>query len=310
MRYALESRYFFVINPEAANGKTRATWNRLRRLLPLNAEHRLTESSSQGSRVTAEALAAGYDTIVAVGGDGTVNSVLNGFYRGGKMINPRASLAYMPSGTGKDLARTLDLARFASDEALLKLSAYRVSTLDHGLVRFRGHDGQKAYRYFVNEASVGFSADTVAVVNRSSKALGGKFSFFAGVFRSLARLKNHPIRVEVDGSLWFVGQAFLVAIANGRYFGGSMQIAPLAKPDDGLFDIVLITALTRREVLRHIGKIYSGKHISLSQVRSIRGRNVRITSQEQVPLELDGEQPGTLEAEFTMIGGGIRFLLP
>jgi len=306
----LDSRIFFVVNPKAANGKTGAIWSRLLKRTQSNTQYRLTQDSDHASEITAEALSSGYDTIVAVGGDGTVNSVLNGFYRDGAKLNPDARLSYLPTGTGKDLARTLNLSHPTPAEVLQSLPSFRVSALDHGVARFRGYDGQHRVRYFMNEASVGFSADTVAVVNRSSKAPGGKVSFFLGVFRSLAGLKNHSIRIEVDGDHWYSGEAFLVTIANGRFFGGSMQIAPLAQANDNLFDIVLITALSRLEVLKHIGKIYSGAHLSLPQVKTTRGQSVRITSEEHVPLELDGEQPGTLDAEFTIIANGINFLVP
>jgi len=306
----LNSKIFFVVNPKAANGKTEAIWSRLLKRSQSNTQYMLTRDSDHGSEITAEALTAGYDTIVAVGGDGTVNSVLNGFYRDGAQVNPDARLSYLPSGTGKDLARTLSLSHLTSAEVLQSLPTFGVSVLDHGVARFRGYDGQHKVRYFMNEASAGFSADTVAVVNRSSKVLGGKVSFLLGVIRSLAGLKNHAIRIEVDGDCWYSGEAFLVTVANGRFFGGSMQIAPLAQPNDNLFDIVLITALSRLEVLKYIGKIYSGAHLSLPQVKTTRGQSVRITSKERVPFELDGEQPGTLDAEFTIIKNGISFLVP
>lgn len=299
-----------MVNPKAANGRTEAIWSRLIKRSQSNTQYMLTKDGNHASEITAEALTAGYDTIVAVGGDGTVNSVLNGFYRDGVQINPDARLSYLPSGTGKDLARTLNLPHLTSAEVLQSLPAFRVSVLDHGVARFTGYDEQHKVRYFMNEASVGFSADTVAVVNRCSKVLGGKISFFLGVFRCLAGLKNHAIRIEVDGDHWYSGNAFLVTVANGRFFGGSMQIAPLAQINDNLFDIVLITALSRLEVVKYIGRIYSGAHLSLPQVKTTRGQSVRITSEEQVPLELDGEQPGTLDAEFTIIENGINFLMP
>jgi diacylglycerol kinase (ATP) len=308
----LDSKTFFVVNPESANGKTASIWAHLLNRFPdrPSIDYELTRYSTHASEITTRALEADYETVVAVGGDGTVNEVLNGFYRAGRLINPKARLSYVPCGTGKDLARTLGMSDFTPEQILESIAEYRVLKLDHGMARFRANDEQQRIRYFMNEASVGFSADTVRVVNRSSKALGGKVSFFLGVFRCLAGLKNHAIRIDVDGEQWYSGKAFLVAIANGKFFGGSMQIAPRAQMNDSVFDIVLITTLKRLEVVKHIGKIYSGEHLALPQVSTTRGKTVRITSEEFVPIEMDGEQPGALDAQFSMIEKGINLLAP
>lgn len=304
---------FYIVNPHASNGRARRIWNRLMgkvRHAGRAAAFELTRCTMHAASIASRALEAGYDPIVAVGGDGTVNEVLNGFYRDGMLIRPGARLAYLPCGTGADLARTMGYAGAVHESLLEGLRRGRVVSLDHGWARFRSEDGGAGGRYFMNEASTGFSAAAVAIVNRSSKVLGGKMTFMTGALRALLRLRNPVLTIEVDGRAWYEGPAFLASVSNGQYFGGSMRIAPEARMDDNLFDVVLIQAMTRREVVRHIGKVYQGAHVLLPQVRMTRGRSVRIRSAEPVPLEMDGEHTGSLDAFFEVVDRGIRFLLP
>ena len=306
-------RSFYIVNPRASNGRTRRIWERMVRGVRRSgrtAAFELTCRTMHAAELAARALDSGYDPIVAVGGDGTVNEVLNGFYRGGRLIRPDARLAYLPCGTGADLARTLGLAGGMEELILGGLSGGRIVRLDHGAARLRSDDGREIGRYFMNEASIGFSASTVEIVNRSSKALGGKLTFIYGALRALLRLSNPVVSIAVDGRPWFEGPAFLAAVTNGQYFGGSMRIAPAARMNDSLFDVVLIGAMSRREVLRHIGKVYSGAHIDLPQVHTTRGRSIRIRALQEVPLEMDGEHAGYLDASFEIVERGVRFLVP
>ena len=261
-------------------------------------------------QITSRALAEGYDTIIAVGGDGTINEVLNGFYSKNKLINAEARLGCLPSATGGDFARHLGLRSGKADWKLSDVNQGKVLVLDHGAAEFVGSDNQMKTRFFMNETSLGFAAKTVELVNLSSKYFGGKISFLLGVTRCLLSYSNHAMDVTVDGNLWYSGPVFLIAVSNGKYFGGSMKIAPEAESDDGLFDIVLIKSLTRSDVMKHIGKIYSGKHLMLPQVISTRGQNVSVRSLHRVRVEMDGEQTGWLEANFKIVNRGINFLVP
>ena len=304
---------FYIVNPHSSNGKTEKIWQALIKRSADRSNRIVYESthhSMHAASIASKALDSGYDTIVAVGGDGTVNEVLNGFYRNGLPINRNARLGFLPSGTGGDLARTLGLLDFSMEELIDELPLCPVFKLDHGVASFHGADKSRVKRFFLNEASVGFSADTVRAVNRSTKLLGGKVSFLLGVLRCLIGYQNQSLEISIDGNSWYSGPAFLVAVSNGKYFGGSMKIAPHAKMTDGMFDIVLIKSLTRIEVIRNIGKIYAGEHLGLRQIVSTRGKSVRITSHHPVPIEMDGEQPGTVEAHFEIVSKGVNFLIP
>jgi diacylglycerol kinase family enzyme len=195
-----------------------------------------------------------------------------------------------------------------------KLREGRIRLLDCGEVRFlgAGADGRthETTRLFLNESSLGFSAETVNNVNRASKRFGGKLSFFLGVLRTLSSLRNPVLQVTIDGRRVHEGPTLLVAVANGKYFGGSMMIAPAAELDDGVFDVVVISGMTRLKLLRKIGKIYRGEHLAEPEVTVHRGHEVQISSTEaEVLLEMDGEQPGRLAADFRISRRTIPFLV-
>jgi diacylglycerol kinase family enzyme len=146
-------------------------------------------------------------------------------------------------------------------------------------------------------------------VNRASKRFGGKASFFLGVLRTLVRLRNPLLQVTVDGKQVYEGPTLLVAVANGKYFGGSMMIAPMADVQDGEFDVVVVSAMSRLRVLQKIGKIYRGEHLAEPEVHVHRGMEVHINSVgEEVLLEMDGEQPGRLAADFRISRHTVPFL--
>lgn len=223
-------------------------------------------------------------------------------------------MGYVPSGTGSDFARTLGLHGLSVPQQVQKLREGRIRLLDCGEVRFlgTGADGRshETTRLFLNESSLGFSAETVNNVNRASKRFGGRLSFLLGVLRTLGALRCPVLQVTVDGSRVYEGPTLLAAVANGKYFGGSMMIAPNAELDNGQFDVVVISAMTRLTLLRKIGKIYCGQHLGEPEVRVFRGREVQINSAaEEVLLEMDGEQPGRLAADFRISRLTIPFLV-
>jgi len=306
-------RCFFVVNPHSSDGKTGKLWPALRRrvqgrLGQLDCAY--TRGTMHAAELTAEALRSGYSTIVAVGGDGTVNEVLNGFYENGKAIRPDAELAFLPSGTGGDLARTLGTATRSLEDLLLEIPTARTGALDAAEATFRTAQGEEVRRLFINEVSVGFSANIARTVNEADGLFSGQAAFFVSVFRCLAGLRNQVMRISVDDAPWYRGPVFFAAVCNGRYFGGGMKVAPEADMTDGLFDLVLVKYFKRLDVVRHIAKVYRGEHLKLAQVRCVRCRKVEFTSDEAVPIEMDGEQPGFLSVSATVCGRAVRFLLP
>lgn len=297
-----------IVNPNSANGKTARWWtgacSQLRGL-GLDFDWQYTTASWTAPDIARRALYGGYSLIVAVGGDGTVNEVINGFFDRGKTINPGACLGVVARGTGCDLARTLGLPR-NSDESLERLVQGGRRALDVGRVNYINYRGSPEERYFINIADAGLGGETVARVNKNSKEMKGFLSFLWGVVVSIAHHRGSPMEVWVDGCSVHQGPLSLAAVANGKYFGGGMLIAPGAAPDDGLFEVLLLEAMGRPELIFNLPKVYLGRHIGHPKVKIYKGTHVSIISDSKVLVDIDGEQPGCLGATFSLLPGALQ----
>jgi YegS/Rv2252/BmrU family lipid kinase len=235
--------------------------------------------------------------VVAVGGDGTVNEVVQGLAGRG------AELAVIPRGTGWDFVRTYGIPRKLEDAvAVARDGASR--EIDLGRAAYHGGES-----YFANIASAGMSGAIAKRANATSKALGGKVSYAWATFAVFARWRNDEVRVAVDGERR-EARMHDVVVANGRYFGGGMKICPAAEPDDGVFDVLLIGDLTKRDLLFTLPKTYKGRHLPHPKAEVLRGKVVEIDACEPLPVELDGEQPGTTPARFEVVPKALRLRVP
>jgi len=296
-------RWFAVVNPQSSNGNTRKRWPEY--LIRLREDGYLvdfayTTEPGDATRITQRILKEGYTQIIAVGGDGTMNEVVNGFFSNGQLINSEAELALFSHGTGGDLIRTLQISR--GIEGFLEiLRRGQKRMIDVGEVLFQDEHKQQTHRYFLNVADVGLGGETVARVNRQSKRLGGKLSFLIGSVLSILHYRNKIMRCEIDGKLIFEGRINSIMVANGRYIGGGMMIAPDAELDDGLFDVVCLGDFSKLMLLRHLPKIYKGTHLEIPGVTVHRGRSVVITTAKKALLDIDGEQPGKAPLTFNLL---------
>ena len=305
---------FFVVNPHSANGSTWRDWPAIAELARQNLPNMsvgFTSEPYDAPEITREALRKGADLIVSVGGDGTLNEVVNGFFEDGAPVNPEAVLGVLSRGTGGDFRRTLGLARCIGKDiptAVKSLSACRQSPCDVGLLTYTDERGRTQQRYFINITSFGIGGEVDFEVNRASKALGGKASFLLGSVRASLRYRNRDVRVVLDGREIYNGAAYNIAVCNGRYFGGGMMIAPDAQIDDGLFDVVVCGDFHFGDALKLGRTVYSGTHLKHPKITVFRGKRVEAYSDERVLLDVDGEQPGRLNAEFDILPSAIQVL--
>ena len=240
---------------------------------------------------------------MVVGGDGTVNEVVNGIAgRDG------VEVAVIPRGTGWDFARSLGLPR-RIDEALGVALRGGTRAIDLGRVTYRRWDGGEAESWFANVASVGMSGAIAQRANDTTKILGGKASYVWATFAVFARWNNTEVDVVVDGETRR-GRMHDVVVANGPYFAGGMKICPDARPDDGLFDVLLIGNLTKRDLLLTLPKTFRGTHLPHPKAEVLRGAHVRVDAPAALPIELDGEQPGTTAATFEVVPRALRVRAP
>ncbi len=182
-------------------------------------------------------------------------------------------------------------------------------TIDLGRVFFRAWDGSDAEAYFANVASAGMSGAIAQRANQTTKALGGKVSYLWATLAVFARWQNSEIRVSVDDEIRG-GRMHDVVVANGRTFGGGMIICPDAEPDDGLFDVLTIGDLTKRDLLVTLPKTYRGRHLPHPKAELLRGAAVTVDASDPLPIELDGEQPGTTPVRFEIVPGALRVRVP
>jgi diacylglycerol kinase (ATP) len=237
--------------------------------------------------------------LVVVGGDGTVNEVVNGATGTG------AELAVLPAGTGQDFARTHGLPDGFDDAVRVALGG-DTRTIDLGRVELAGGTS----RLFANVGSAGMSGAVARRANSMTKALGGRATFFYALTREFLVWQNTEVAVDLDGDVRRNGAMHDVIVANGRFHGGGMKLAPDARQDDGLFEVVTIGDVTKLDFLTTAPKLYSGRYLSHPRVELLRSSFVAIDSAEPLPLEVDGEPIGTTPARFEIVPQAIRVRVP
>jgi diacylglycerol kinase (ATP) len=238
-----------------------------------------------------------------VGGDGSVNEVVNGIAG-----RSDVELAVIARGTGWDFARSLALPR-RIDRAVDVALHGQTRTIDLGRVTYRAWAGGEAQSWFANIASVGMSGAIAERANETTKALGGKVSYALATVAVFARWSVSEIDVTVDGESRRA-RMHDVVVANGSHFGGGMKIVPAARADDGVFDVLLIGDLTKRDLFLTLPKTFRGTHLPHPKAELLRGKLVTVDAPEPLPLQLDGEQPGTTPAQFEITPRALRVRVP
>ena len=248
--------------------------------------------------------------IVSVGGDGTLNEVVNGFFRNGAPIPTSSKLAMVPLGTGGDFRRTLRIP-IEPHKAIEVLKSGLVRRVDAGCVTYTTSDGATAVRHFINIADAGLGGDVVTKVGNGTKMFGAA-AYTIGGLRALLSFKNKPMTVNIDGATHEIPKAQQVVVANCQFFGGGMQMAPAASPTDGVFDVILIKDAGKVETMRGMNDFRQGRHLDQAnpKIELMYGKRVSVTSPEQVRLDIDGEAVGFLPALFEVQPGAIEFVTP
>jgi YegS/Rv2252/BmrU family lipid kinase len=307
-----------VVNPRSANGATARHFDNIAQAVRGSVgevTHAFTERSMHAADLVRAALGAGHDLVIAVGGDGTINEAVNGFFHparpGGPPVpvRPGAALALLPRGTGGDLRRTLgldrDLARCAA-----RLKGER-AVVDVGRVDYVSDEGAPSSRYFINVGEVGVGVEVVEIANRSSKRLGGKATFMLASLRALLGWRDLRVRASFDGEPEEDLAVTSLVIANGKYFGGGMMVAPEARLDDGLFHVTIWSGYGLSDFVLRSGSMYDGSHVRLKGTRTRTAKTVRVEPQGSAPIgiEVDGERLGRLPATFTLLPGALHLVV-
>lgn len=309
-------RTVLVVNPESQSGALGQNWYEYARIIRREMgsfEEVRTQGPGDATRLAREALRSGAERVVAIGGDGTINETANGFFEDGRPVAPDAQLGILPFGTGGDFRKTVkvpkDLAR-----ASRILARGRTRRIDVGELEYTRRGGGTERRVFINIASFGISGLVDRLVNQTSKRLGGRLSFLVATARASVTYQNQRVRLVLDddeaGALDMTINT--VAVANGRYFGGGMHIAPRAELDDGLFDVVAIGDVGVMDMIVAGPRIYNGTHLDLDKVSFRRAATVRAepTGGDEVEIDMDGETPGILPARFRLLPKALSLVVP
>jgi diacylglycerol kinase (ATP) len=255
------------------------------------------------AKLAEQAASDGARLVVAVGGDGTAHEAVNGLLRAGGA----AELALLPQGTGDDFARALGVTR-DFEQALAVARDGRLLTIDAGRVAYES-DAGRAESYFCSMAGVGMSGAVARRLLTTTKALGGRIAGVIATFAVFSRWTNVELRVDVDGESRS-GLMEDVLVANTEYHNGGMRLCPDASPEDGIFDVLVIGDVTKRDLVLTLPKIYRGTHLPHPKAELLRGRTVSVVSESPLPIELDGEQPGTTPVSFEVVPGALRVRVP
>jgi YegS/Rv2252/BmrU family lipid kinase len=299
----------FLVNPASGSGATARRWPALEsRVRAAGLEPDVAFSSAPGdlARLAREAAEDGAGLVVAVGGDGTVHEVANGLLDAER--RPLPDLGLLPRGTGDDFARALEIPS-AEDEAVAVLRTGTSRSVDAGRVSYHRAGGEAARSHFVSMSGVGMSGAVAARLNRSSKRLGGRVAGLVSTFAVFARWTNVPLQVRVDDQER-EGLMEDVLVANTAYHNGGMRLCPDAEPDDGVFDVLLLGDVTKLDLVRTLRKLYNGTHLPHPKAELLRGATVTVESAEPLPVELDGEQPGTTPVRFEVLPAALRVRVP
>src|SRR6185369_10639344 len=309
-----------IVNPESAGGATRAAWPGIASEL---ATHfgaftpKFTTRAGEGIELAASAARKGCKLIIACGGDGTISEVANGILS----VDSDAELGILPSGTGGDFRKTLAIPARAAGAARI-LSDGQPRSIDVGKITYTNDQGDLESRYFLGVASFGMSADVIARVkeggpdwlpSKGPKWLTGRISFGVAMLQTAAKKSATRVVVQLDDDAALHMTVANLCVANARYFGGGMKIAPNARLADGKFDVISIGDLGAARILANAPRLYVGAHLSMSDVGHALAAKVSARSldkNETVEVEVDGEIPGCLPATFQILPKALRVRSP
>jgi YegS/Rv2252/BmrU family lipid kinase len=304
-----QNAWLTIVNPNAGNGKGKKDWNRIAALFEKNDIRilpRFTDRKGQATEFVREGLAAGFRKIISVGGDGTINEVVNGVFTQSFCPTNDVVISIIPVGTGNDWGRMFGIP-LVYEGSVRVIKENKQILHDIGVISY--FNGQiKEKRYFLNIAGLGFEAVVVKKTNnQKDKGRASKAIYLLNLLASLISYRNTTADIIIDGKKTTC-DVFSINVGNGRYCGGGMRQTPEALPDDGLLDITVIKSMGRIEIIRNLKILYDGTILSHPKVDGYRSDNLRVNSESLLYAEADGESLGHTPVEFTIIPSGIKIV--
>lgn len=287
---------YFIVNPIAGKGRTRVFAKEIERYLKeRNVKHEIMYTKYPGHAIdiAAEVNEEEFSKVVSVGGDGTLNEILNG------LNLKKMSLGIIPAGTGNDFIKCAGIPSDAMEALEVVLNGVEKS-IDIGLIN---------EKRFINVAGFGLDVEVLRETIKFKRVIKGKLAYVLGVVKALITFKPIEFQILIDG-VEYNEEAMICAIGNGQYFGGGMKILPSAELDDGLFDICILKKMAKIKLLYHLPKVFKGTHMELPWICYLRGKNIKLLTKEPVSINSDGEISQKNFPEFNILKKRIRIIVP
>lgn len=261
-----------------------------------------TEHTGHGKDLAKEAALSNSDYLISVSGDGTLNEVVNGIMLS---ENKNVKLGLLPHGTGNDFSKTI---KVSNDILRLKemIAQNNCRQIDLGLAQFKNLKGEEDSRYFINIADVGLGGFIAKKLSGSSKWMGATLTFQKAIITTFLTYKHQQVKIKADDYI-YEGKILSYIIANGKYFGGGLGIAPNAIPDDGLLDITLASDISLWDYLLNLGKVRACIKIDHPQMKYLRAKNITVETPHQ-PVDMDGEFIGYTPLKISVVPKALNFI--
>jgi diacylglycerol kinase (ATP) len=294
-----------IVNPCSGLAGSRRSWDGIEAALrearvPLEVVR--TAAPHDGEAIARHAVQQGRRRLIAAGGDGSVNDVVNGVMDAGLADTREVTLAVAPTGTGNDWARSLGIGRRPCD-VTAAIAAGRTMLHDVGLVEHPGSSERR--RWFINVAGAGYDAD---MTSRLPRPIPSALTYLRVAISGLVSYRAPRFRVDADG-IAIDERMLLVFVANGQYCGNRMHVAPVALMNDGLLDVVMVQELGLLAALPKLAKLYRGTILGDPAVRHLRATRVRIEAEPRAGVQVDGQLAGGTPAEFSLVGQALRVIV-
>ena len=298
-----------VINPSAGNGKAKRIAQSLLQKIKSASDFEISINFTRGKNdatlITREAILDGASMIIAIGGDGTINEVVNGFFLEGEPLNPLCELGIINCGTGGGFARTLNIPNSTVQQIEQLLKPGSIS-LDLGHIICKDYSGAKVSRLFVNECQIGIGSKVASIVGKKSKIFGGTIAFGCAATFLAMFMKPLNLSIGFDNEDFQEFRLIGLVVGNGTECAGGMKLTPYAEPNDGLFDVLTINDMKIGQRIMNLSKVYSGTHIFSPHCSIKRCKKLQIRSDNEVFLEGDGEILGNSPFDIEIIPSAIR----
>jgi YegS/Rv2252/BmrU family lipid kinase len=303
-----KSNWIAIVNRAAGAGKTERDWPVIRQLLDSHGipyEPYLTNRRLHASILARNKINEGYSKIIVIGGDGTMNEVINGVFAQQRIHTTEVMLGMISVGTGNDWARMFNIPS-DYEAAILTIKEQKTFIQDAGLVYYL-KNGKEWKRYFINIAGMGFGARVVERANKmKDRGKGGALLYFYNIFYSLIRYRSQQAAIEIDG-ITLDRSIFSLNVGIGKYNGGGMIQVPHAIADDGLYSITLIKKIGKLSVIANIKRLYNGSITKHSRVETFTGKTIQIDG-PRLKIETDGETLGHGPMSFQIIPRSVRVI--